>query len=592
MDWRREGYTEASGLTEEDVARERGLEMYPIATEDGLRETNSGLTLGHDLGGTLVFIDRGAAYLLGYDDTDLVGASLRDLVAKPALPLFDDYLERLKLTPSKAVVVPLVARNGEECAWASLNWHPDITQAGALVVGQLMAHPSALPTVRERSGSEGEDNQLFEGNPIPGCVFDISSLAVLAVNDAAVKHYGYSREEFLSMTMEDIPVKGDGGRVARLLKEPLPELFNAGDWRHVRKDGSIIEVEMVWHPLIFEGRRAVLALAIDATERKLAEEALAGSEKVYRTLAENFPNCTVVLFDEQFRATVVQGASLAAVGLTKEMVKGQTMWELLPRATCEHLYPKLRNTLAGETTAFELSLGESVFEVTSMPVRNERGDVYTGVLVAEDITSRKQIQEDLRSSESRYRAFVEQSAEAIWRFNTDQPILLTGSEDDVIARMFKESYLAECNDAMAKMYGFNSAAEIVGMRIDRMLVPTEPQNVEYMRAYIRSGLRLLDAESVEPDKEGVNHYFLNNLIGQVEDGKLVGAWGTQRDITELKLVQQQIKESEQLYRQMALNASDVLYVINPGATTVDWYGQIDALVGYQEGEWPHTERRG
>jgi PAS domain S-box-containing protein len=559
-----------------------------MANEAKLPETNPGMTLGHDMAGTLVFIDGGAAHLLGYARNDLVGGALRDLVPEPAVPLFDDYLARLKQTPSKAVVVPLVGKNGEECAWASLNCGAENTQAGPLLVGQLMAHPRAIQNVPEGSRLEGGYRALFEINPIPACVFDVGSLAFLAVNDAAMNQYGYTREEFLAMTIRDIPVEEDVDRVPCLLTQPLPDEFDAGDWKHVRKDGSIVEVEMVWHPLIFGGRPAVLALAIDATQRKLAEQALLRSEKLYRTLAENFPNCTVVLFDEQFRATVAQGASLAAVGLTKERVEGRTMWELLPRETCEHLYPKLRDTLAGETTTFELSLGKYVFAVNAMPVRNERGDVYTGVLVAEDISSRKQIEEEMRSSEARYRAFVEQSAEAIWRFETDQPILLTGTEDEVIARFFKLSYLAECNDAMAKMYGFRSAEEIVGMRIDSMLVPTEPQNVDYMRAFLRANLRLLDAESVEPDKEGVNHYFLNNLIGQIEDGMLVGAWGTQRDITELKLVQQQIKESEQLYRQMAFNASDVLYVVTPGANTVDWYGQIDGLVGYEEGEWPHT----
>jgi PAS domain S-box-containing protein len=588
MNLRREGYTKVSGLAKKTPVRERALELYPM-TNENTPEIDAGVALGHDRTGRLVFIDRGAAYLLGYDRDDLVGVALRDLVAGPALPLFDDYLDELARTPSKAVVVPLVGRSGEECAWASLNLYPENTQAGPLVVvGQLRADPRLIRNIHQKSGFEGGYRALFEISPIPACVFDVTSLSFLAVNDAGIKQYGYSREEFLSMTIREIPAEKDVERLSRLLKQPLPNELNAGDWTHARKDGSEIEVEMVWHPVTFEGRRAVLALAIDATERKLAEESLSRSEKLYRTLAENFPNCTIVLFDQQFRATVAQGASLAAVGMTKEMVQGRTMWELLPRETCEHLYPRLRDALAGETTSFELKLGQSVFAVNAMPVRNQRGDVYTGVLVAEDISSRKQIEEELRSSEARYRAFVEQSAEAIWRFETDQPISLTGTEDEVIARFFKLSYLAECNDAMAKMYGFNSAEEIVGMRIDSMLVPTEPQNVEYMRAFLRANLRLLDAESVEPDKDGVNHYFLNNLIGQFENGELVGAWGTQRDITELKLAHQRIKESEQLYRQMAFNASDVLYVITPGADTVDWYGQIDALVGYEEGEWPHT----
>jgi PAS domain S-box-containing protein len=170
----------------------------------------------------------------------------------------------------------------------------------------------------------------------------------------------------------------------------------------------------------------------------------------------------------------------------------------------------------------------------------------------------------------------------------DQPSSTTISEDEQIELFFRHGYLAESNDAMAKMYGFSSADEIIGTRLPELLVPTEPQNIEYLRAFIRSGHRLLDAESVEVGKDGIKHYFLNNLVAVVKDGLLYRSWGTQRDISELKRVQQQIQESEELYRQMALNAGDVLYVITPGSERVDWYGQIDGMLGYDEGEWPRT----
>jgi PAS domain S-box-containing protein len=206
---------------------------------------------------------------------------------------------------------------------------------------------------------------------------------------------------------------------------------------------------------------------------------------------------------------------------------------------------------------------------------------------SEDHSTRNS-EKELRASEFRYRAFVEQSSEGIWRVELEPPASTGASEDDQIEHIFRCGYLAECNDAMARMYGFSSAEEIAGTKLSELLVPTEPQNVEYMRAFIRSGHRLLDAESVEFDKDGIKHHFLNNLVGVVEDGFLWRSWGTQRDISELKRVQQQIQESEELYRQMALNAGDVLYVRTPGSGSVDWYGQIDAMLGYEEGQSPRT----
>jgi PAS domain len=102
--------------------------------------------------------------------------------------------------------------------------------------------------------------------------------------------------------------------------------------------------------------------------------------------------------------------------------------------------------------------------------------------------------------------------------------------------------LAECNDAFARMYGFRTAADVVGTQLVVFLSPSNPANVEYLRSFIRSGYRLEDANSQEIDRYGRAKYFVNNLVGIFERGQLVGAWGTQRDVTELR------QDSSQEYR--------------------------------------------
>jgi hypothetical protein len=84
------------------------------------------------------------------------------------------------------------------------------------------------------------------------------------------------------------------------------------------------------------------------------------------------------------------------------------------------------------------------------------------------------------------------------------------------------------------MYGFRAASDVVGTRLVVFLPPSNPANVEYLRSFIRSGYRLEDAESHEIDRYGQAKYFINNLVGIFERGQLVGAWGTQRDVTDLK----------------------------------------------------------
>jgi hypothetical protein len=130
--------------------------------------------------------------------------------------------------------------------------------------------------------------------------------------------------------------------------------------------------------------------------------------------------------------------------------------------------------------------------------------------------------------------FAELTTEATWRFQHEQPLDITLPEDEQVEHLYLYSVLAECNDAFARMYGFRAAADVIGTRLVVFLPPSNPENVAYLRSFIRSGYRLEDAESHEIDRYGNAKYFVNNLVGIFDRGQLVGAWGTQRDVTGTK----------------------------------------------------------
>src|ERR1700732_3568747 len=116
----------------------------------------------------------------------------------------------------------------------------------------------------------------------------------------------------------------------------------------------------------------------------------------------------------------------------------------------------------------------------------------------------------LRESEERYRAFIEQTAEGVWRIELERPVSVLLSEDEQIDRFYAHGVLAECNDAMAHMYGFEQAEELVGARLGELTPRSDPHNLEFLRAFIRNGYRLTEAQSHELDREGNERYFLNN----------------------------------------------------------------------------------
>jgi PAS domain S-box-containing protein len=136
--------------------------------------------------------------------------------------------------------------------------------------------------------SEAQYRLLFESNPQAMWVYDLETLRFLAVNEAAIGHYGYSRAEFLEMTIKDIRPPEDVSLLTDYLQRNVPELVDhAGEWRHRKKDGTIINVEITSNRVSFGGREAEFVLAQDITERKKAETDLRISEDRYRDLVDN-----------------------------------------------------------------------------------------------------------------------------------------------------------------------------------------------------------------------------------------------------------------------------------------------------------------
>jgi len=123
--------------------------------------------------------------------------------------------------------------------------------------------------------SERKYRLLFDGNPLPMWVFDRETLRFLAVNDAAIAHYGFSREEFLAMGIADIRPPEEMPKLVQVVSQPVAGLNHTGIWKHRKRDGTNIDVEITSHPIDFGERPAQVVLANDVTEKMRAEEQLA-----------------------------------------------------------------------------------------------------------------------------------------------------------------------------------------------------------------------------------------------------------------------------------------------------------------------------
>ncbi len=207
------------------------------------------------------------------------------------------------------------------------------------------------------------------------------------------------------------------------------------------------------------------------------------------------------------------------------------------------------------------------------------------LLVAEQRRAVRAIAE----AEERYRAFVRNGMEGVWRSELDPPLDTSLEVEEQVRTLVGEARLAECNDALAAMYRFPSAAAMVGARVWAYCGQGDPRNLESLRTFVRSGYRQTQAESHETDADGRARLMLNSRLGIVADGRLVRVWGTQLDVTELARLQASLRRSETMSALGALVAGVAHEVRNPLFTMTATLDAFEARFGLREEYRKHLE---
>jgi two-component system, cell cycle sensor histidine kinase and response regulator CckA len=223
--------------------------------------------------------------VLGYDPAALTGRSAFELVHPDDLPALMLSFERTLRHPELKVTHQFRARR-QDGSWCHLETICQSRLDDGEIAGVVVNGRDVTDRKRAEAGMHESEKQyqlIFNGNPVPMWVSDAEGRAFLAVNDAAIEHYGYSRDEFLAMTINDIRPSEEVEKLIKYFSEEAGKrsggtLGRAGLWRHRKKDGTLIDAEITWSQVVFEGRTAILTIANDVTERKRSAEALQRSE--------------------------------------------------------------------------------------------------------------------------------------------------------------------------------------------------------------------------------------------------------------------------------------------------------------------------
>jgi PAS domain S-box-containing protein len=275
------------------------------------------------------------------------------------------------------------------------------------------------------SASEEKYHYMFANNPQVMWIYDLETLAFLEVNDAAILRYGYTKEEFLSMTLKEIRPKEDIGALLKDVEQTRGAYNPGGQWRHLKKNGELMHVEIISHSITFNGRDARHVMVNDITERKRGEGALRASEVRYRRLFEAARDGILILDAETGAVVDVNPFLIEMLSYSREEFLGKKLWELGffkdIAANQENLEELQRNDyIRYDDLPLETADGRrmQVEFVSNIYVVEGRKVIQCNI---RDISERKRADKALRESEERERlrseelsALLDAMPAAVW----------------------------------------------------------------------------------------------------------------------------------------------------------------------------------
>ena len=261
--------------------------------------------------------------------------------------------------------------------------------------------------VTEAKFREASFRLLFDGNPVPMWVFDNENLQFVAVNDAAVAHYGYSREHFMAMSVRDMRPTEDRANFVEQLQTMPDVQFDAHVVQHRKADGSRIDVSIFARTMMYEGRKARLVAIHDITKLKLADSELRRTQKFLDAIIENVP-AAILVKDIQgqpddpsrWRYSLVNRATEELFGVSRAQIVGKTIGELYPKDRAKFIVAENKETVQSHQPVVvndhlvqTPGNGVRVATAKSIAVRDVDGNPQFLLTVIDDVTERRRTEQ-------------------------------------------------------------------------------------------------------------------------------------------------------------------------------------------------------
>ena len=397
--------------------------------------------------------------------------------------------------------------------------------------------------------NEEKYRYMFDNNPQPMFIYDPETLMFLEINQSMEFVFGYTRDEFLNMSLKVLHLPEDNKKLMADIEHAKRSSNPKGEWRNIKKNGDIIYTEVRSHSLTYKGIKARHVLIHDVTERKHAEEALRESEEKLRHIITNIRDIVYSVDAATKEFKYLSPSFEKITGYSEEDIKKMGGREQFlskvslmkndsPNKNINHELEKLKNEIESENESWWLCKDgsfkciedhwDSVFD-------NERLVSTNGVLV--DITDRKLAEKAKQESEQRFKNLFENMTNGFYRSTP-------------------EGYFVDANPAFVKMLGYESKEELLKVFIPTHIYVKPEERDEIINNNVNNNLETYRLKA----KDG-RIIWIEDNARYIRDanGRTIYHEGICQDITERKLFEEELIAEKRLLNAIIENIPDQIY---------------------------------
>ncbi|MBC7399437.1 MAG: PAS domain S-box protein [Mucilaginibacter sp.] len=373
--------------------------------------------------GKFVYVNPRFAEVFGYEPMELIGTLPVTQIIHPDYRNLANENVRARMDDEKTSVhyEAMGIKKDGTSNWVEFYGSRVDMDDEPTIIGSMIDITERRLAEDELRLSEQKYKMLFDSSPMPLLMVDKNDLSIIAANEEATRLYGYTNQELLKMTIRDMRHPDDKDKVWDNFKLSLKTSSDRGIFKHVKKNGAELSVQVIAHDILFEGKKVRLGLYNDLTEKIKAEQLHEKTEANLQTIL-NTTDTAYALLDRNL--DVLEYNNKALIFAKNEFGfdpdSGGKFFEHLPNSRRPQFAEYAKRVFAGHTVSYEVAYnpsdaGDVWYYVRMFPISNKDNEILGLVLAITDITERKNAEQSLQSAYDQIKTQIKFIREMVWK---------------------------------------------------------------------------------------------------------------------------------------------------------------------------------